>query len=61
VTPIDHATASLAIEAFDRYGKGRHPAALNRRLLRLCVRAHQLDAPLLCKGNDFPRTDISLG
>jgi ribonuclease VapC len=23
--------------------------------------ARQLDAPLLCKGNDFPRTDISLG
>jgi ribonuclease VapC len=61
VTPIDHATASLAIEAFDRYGKGRHPAALNMGDCFAYACARQLDAPLLCKGNDFPRTDISLG
>jgi ribonuclease VapC len=60
VTPIDHATASLAIEAFGRYGKGRHPAALNMGDCFAYACARQHDAPLLCKGNDFPRTDISL-
>jgi ribonuclease VapC len=61
VRPIDHKTASLAVEAFDRYGKGRHRAALNMGDCFAYACARQLDQPLLCKGNDFPRTDISLG
>jgi ribonuclease VapC len=60
VAPIDHATASLAVAAFDRYGKGRHPAALNLGDCFAYACARQLQVPLLCKGNDFPRTDNAL-
>jgi ribonuclease VapC len=61
VVPIDRKTGCLAVEAFDRFGKGRHPAALNMGDCFAYACARQSDAPLLCKGNDFPRTDIKLG
>ncbi len=60
VVPMDHSTARLAIEAFQRFGKGRHPAGLNMGDCFAYARARQSDLPLLCKGNDFPRTDIAL-
>lgn len=48
----------LAIDAYARYGKGRHPAALNFGdcFAYACARAAR--APLLYKGDDFPQTDI---
>ncbi len=48
----------LAIDAYARYGKGRHPAALNFGdcFAYACARAAK--APLLYKGDDFPQTDI---
>jgi ribonuclease VapC len=52
----DH--AAVARRAFLRYGKGRHPAALN---FGDCIAyaAARLEAmPLLFKGNDFKLTDI---
>jgi ribonuclease VapC len=51
-------TRLLATEAFERYGKGRHPAALNFGdcFAYACARLAKL--PLLYKGNDFPQTDI---
>jgi ribonuclease VapC len=58
---IDGQTAVLALEAFVHFGKGRHPAGLNMGDCFAYACARHLDAPLLCKGNDFPRTDISLG
>lgn len=61
VVPIGRDTAHSAIEVFDRFGKGRHPAALNMGDCFAYACARQVDVPLLCKGNDFPRTDISLG
>lgn len=61
VVPIDKDTAHAAVEVFGRFGKGRHPAALNMGDCFSYACARQIDAPLLCKGNDFPRTDISLG
>jgi ribonuclease VapC len=61
IAAIDGQTAVLALEAFARFGKGHHPAALNMGDCFAYACARQLDAPLLCKGNDFPRTDISLG
>ncbi len=47
-----------ALHAFDRYGKGRHPAALNMGdcFAYGCARAN--DRPLLFVGNDFSRTDM---
>lgn len=60
VMAIDRDTGVAAVEAFARFGKARHPAALNMADCFAYACAKQLDAPLLCKGNDFPRTDIGL-
>ncbi|ATU93252.1 type II toxin-antitoxin system VapC family toxin [Phyllobacterium zundukense] len=50
--------AFVAITAFDRYGKKRHPADLNFGdcFAYACARHYRL--PLLYKGNDFSKTDI---
>ena len=48
----------LALMAFDRYGKGRHPAALNFGDCFAYACARFAGAPLLYKGDDFPQTDI---
>jgi len=50
--------ATLAIEAFDRYGKGRHPAQLNIGDCFAYACSRHFGEPLLFKGADFPRTDI---
>ena len=50
--------ATLALEAFDRYGKGRHPAGLNMGDCFAYACARHFNQPLLYKGDDFPRTDI---
>ena len=49
----------IAVEAYARFGKGRHPAALNMGdcFAYACARANQ--AKLLFKGDDFPKTDIA--
>ena len=60
VMPIDRETGLGALLAFARYGKGRHPAALNMGDCFAYACAHQLATTLLCKGNDFPQTDIEL-
>jgi ribonuclease VapC len=57
--PLDAAQARLAREAFLRFGKGRHPAALNLGDCAAYALAKAKDAPLLFKGNDFIRTDIT--
>jgi ribonuclease VapC len=48
----------LALEAFDRYGKGRHPARLNMGDCFAYACAKHYDQPLLYKGLDFAQTDI---
>ena len=53
----DH--ASIAADAFLRFGKGRHPAALNFGDCMAYALAKSLDAPLLFKGDDFALTDIT--
>jgi len=50
----------LAREAYERFGKGRHPAALNLGDCCSYALAKATGLPLLCKGEDFPKTDISL-
>ncbi|MFN9928710.1 MAG: type II toxin-antitoxin system VapC family toxin [Phenylobacterium sp.] len=47
-----------AVEAFLRYGKGRHPARLNLGDCFAYALAKRLDAPLLYKGDDFALTDV---
>lgn len=49
-----------ALEAFRRYGKGRHPAALNFGDCMTYAVAKLTGEPLLCVGEDFPQTDLEL-
>jgi len=60
VASIDASCGRAAIAAFERFGKGRHPAALNLGDCFAYACARSLDVPLLCKGNDFPQTDIAI-
>lgn len=55
---FDAEQARLARQAFLRYGKGRHPAALNLGDCAAYALAKSRKAPLLFKGNDFAKTDI---
>jgi len=55
---IPRDVTSLALEAFDRFGKGRHPARLNMGDCFAYACARHYRQPLLYKGNDFALTDI---
>ena len=48
----------LARDAYERYGKGRHPAGLNLGDCCAYALARHTGYPLLFKGDDFPRTDV---
>jgi ribonuclease VapC len=56
---IGDAEREAALDAMDRFGKGRHPAALNMGdcFAYACARTH--GAPLLFKGDDFNQTDMA--
>ena len=58
VRPIPAEARHAAIEAHVRFGKGRHPAALNFGDCFAYACARHAKAPLLYKGEDFSRTDI---
>jgi ribonuclease VapC len=60
VVPITVAVGRSALSAFERYGRGRHPAALNMGDCFAYACARELDLPLLFKGDDFPLTDIAI-
>ena len=60
IVPIDAPSGKAAIAAFDRFGKGRHAAALNLGDCFAYACAATREIPLLCKGNDFPLTDITI-
>ncbi len=57
-TQIGPAEREIALDAMDRFGKGRHRAKLNMGdcFAYACARAQ--GAPLLFKGDDFGHTDI---
>ncbi|SMF22207.1 ribonuclease VapC [Tistlia consotensis] len=59
IVPFDAEQAFAAREAFERFGKGRHPAALNFGDCAVYALAATRAMPLLFKGNDFARTDIA--
>jgi ribonuclease VapC len=50
--------AEIAVEAFRRYGKGRHPIGLNIGDCFPYALAKSTGEPLLFKGSDFSHTDI---
>ena len=55
---VDMEQARVARDAFSRFGKGRHPAALNFGDCFSYAVARVLGEPLLYKGDDFSRTDL---
>ena len=60
VVAVDFAQAKIARRAFAHFGKGCHPAGLNYGDCFAYALARQLGEPLLCKGDDFSRTDLAL-
>ena len=58
VVPVTREHALLARQAFQKYGKGRHPARLNFGDCFSYALAKQTGEPLLFKGNDFSQTDL---
>ncbi|OLT16889.1 ribonuclease [Serinicoccus sp. CUA-874] len=58
IAPLDAAQASIAVDAWRRFGKGRHPASLNLGDCFAYAAAQSRDAPLLFKGGDFAQTDV---
>jgi ribonuclease VapC len=60
IIPITAEIGRGAVTAFERYGRGRHPASLNMGdcFAYACTRA--LDVPILFKGDDFPLTDLTV-
>jgi len=49
-----------ALDAFDKFGKGKHPAALNLGDCFAYAVASLAEEPLLCVGDDFRRTDLAV-
>ncbi len=49
-----------AVDAYRRFGKGRHPAALNFGDCMTYAVARLTQEPLLCVGDDFSKTDLEL-
>ncbi len=56
--PFSDAHFSTAIDAWLRFGKGRHPAALNYGDCLAYATARVAGQQLLCTGNDFAQTDL---
>ncbi|GJE19321.1 type II toxin-antitoxin system VapC family toxin [Methylobacterium marchantiae] len=58
LVPIAGREFELAAEAYERFGEGRHPAALNMGDCHAYACAKAQGAALLSKGDDFILTDI---
>jgi ribonuclease VapC len=58
VVAVDRGQAETARAAWRRFGKGRHPAALNYGDCFAYALARSRRLPLLSRGNDFSQTDI---
>jgi ribonuclease VapC len=59
VIPFTAEHYEVAMDAFERFGKGRHPAALNFGDCLSYATARLSGLPLLYTGNDFARTDLA--
>ena len=58
VVAVDEAHARAAVNAWRRFGKGRHPAGLNFGDCLAYATASLANLPLLFKGEDFTQTDL---
>lgn len=60
VVPFGQDHWRAAVDAFRRYGKGRHPARLNLGDCMTYATAKLAGQPLLCTGSDFSKTDLPI-
>lgn len=60
IVPVSAADARLVADAYDRWGKGVHPAALNFGDCFAYALAKARGAALLFVGDDFARTDVTV-
>ena len=58
--PFGESHYFAAVDAWLRFGKGRHPAALNFGDCLSYATASLAGEPLLCVGEDFTKTDLEL-
>jgi ribonuclease VapC len=58
--PFGEAHWREAVEAYARFGRGRHRAGLNFGDCLSYATARLAGRPLLCVGNDFKKTDLAL-
>ncbi|MQA24431.1 MAG: PIN domain-containing protein [Micromonosporaceae bacterium] len=58
--PFTEEHAEVALDAYERFGKGRHRAALNFGDCMTYATAYLAREPLLCVGDDFAHTDLEL-
>jgi len=59
VVPFSDAHFRIAREAYRHFGKGRHAAGLNLGDCCAYALSRHSGEPLLFKGDDFPKTDVS--
>jgi len=60
IVSVDEEQVSVARQAWRKYGKGRHPAALNFGDCFAYALSRVSGEPLLAKGSDFHKTDLQL-
>lgn len=60
VLPFDASQAEVALAAYRRYGKSRHPASLNLGDCAAYTLAMTMNQRLLYKGDDFSKTDVAM-
>lgn len=60
VVAVDAEQVEIARSAWRKFGKGRHPAALNFGDCFTYALAKWSGEPLLAKGQDFSKTDLEL-
>jgi ribonuclease VapC len=60
IVAVDSEQTEIARSAWRKYGKGRHPAALNFGDCFAYALAKFAGEPLLAKGTDFAATDIEV-
>ncbi len=58
VAAIDREQADLAIDAWQRFGRGNHPANLNYGDCFTYALAAVENSAILCTGEDFSQTDL---
>jgi ribonuclease VapC len=60
IVSVDSEQFSVARQAWRKFGKGRHPAALNFGDCFAYALSKVSNEPLLAKGSDFHKTDLQL-